>query len=75
LAGLEEQMRAGRIATLTDARGYLAERHGIEYASLNGVWWQLRMHRIKPETGRRRHRRTANAAAPAAFKTGLRDGV
>lgn len=67
LAGLEGQMRAGAIATLEDARRYLAERHGVEYASLNGVWWQLRRHRIKLKTGRRRHRK-ADAAAQAAFE-------
>ena len=67
LAGLEGEMRAGRVATLADARRYLADRWGIEYASLNGVWWQLRKHRIKPKTGRRRHRR-ADAAEQERFK-------
>lgn len=71
LAGLAEQMRAGAIATLEDARRYLAEQWGIAYASLNGVWWQLRKHRIKLKTGRRRHRR-ADPAAQAAFKAGFR---
>lgn len=71
LAGLEDGMRAGGIATLEDARRYLAERWGIEYASLNGVWWQLRKHRIKLKTGRRRHRK-ADAAAQEAFKDGFR---
>jgi transposase len=71
LAGLEGEMRAGRIGTLEDARRYLAERHGVVYASLNGVWWQLRKHRIKPKAGRRRHRK-ADAAAQEAFKDGFR---
>jgi tRNA(fMet)-specific endonuclease VapC len=70
-AGLEGEMRAGRIATLADARRYLAERWGIAYASLNGVWWQLRKHKTKPKTGRRRHRQ-ADAAAQEAFKDGFR---
>lgn len=74
LAGLEGEMRAGRIATLGDARRYLAERWGVEYASPNGVWWQLRKHRIKLKTGRRRHRK-ADAAAQAAFKAGFRGGA
>lgn len=74
LAGLEEQMRAGRIATLADARRYLAERWGVEYASLNGVWWQLRKHKIKLKTGRRRHRK-ADAAAQEAFRGGFRGGA
>jgi transposase len=72
LAGLEERMRAGGIATLDDARRYLAERWGIEHASLNGVWWQLRKHKIKLKTGRRRHRK-ADAAAQEAFRAGFRD--
>lgn len=70
LAGLEGEMRAGRIASLEDARRYLAERWGVEYGSLNGVWWQLRKHRIKLKTGRRRHRK-ADGAAQAAFKAGF----
>jgi transposase len=74
LAGLEEQMRAGAIATLADARRYLAERRGVAYASLNGVWWQLRKHRIKLKTGRRRHRR-ADPAAQEAFTAGFRGGA
>jgi transposase len=71
LAGLEEQMRAGAIATLEDARRYLAEEHGVVYASLNGVWWQLRKHKIELKTGRRRHRR-ADPAAQEAFRAGFR---
>ena len=74
LAGLEAAMRAGAIATLEDARRYLRERWGIEHASLNGVWWQLRKHRIKLKTGRRRHRQ-ADPAAQAAFKAGFRGGA
>ena len=46
----------------------------MEYASLNGVWWQLRKHRIKLKTGRRRHRR-ADAAAQEAFRAGFRGGA
>jgi transposase len=74
LAGLEEQMRAGRIATLEETRRYLRERWGVEYASLNGVWWQLRKHRITLKTGRRRHRR-ADPAAQEAFRDGFRGGA
>jgi transposase len=74
LAGLEGEMRAGRIATLADARRYLAEQHGVVYGSLNGVWWQLRKHRVKLKTGRRRHRR-ADPAAQEAFKAGFRGGA
>lgn len=71
LADLEAAMAAGRIATLKDARAYLAARHGIRYRSLNGVWAQLRKHRIALTTGRRRHE-PADAEAQAAFAAGFR---
>jgi transposase len=67
---LEEQMRAGRVARLEDARRYLAEQWGITYGSVSGVWWQLRKHKAKPKTGRRRHRQ-ADAAAQEAFTSGF----
>ena len=73
LAGLEVVMATGAIATLRDAQRYLAEEWGIVYASLNGVWHQLRKHRIKKKTGRRRHQR-ADPAAHAAFRAGFRPG-
>lgn len=69
--GLEAAMAAGTIATLKDAQRYLADEHGIVYASLNGVWQQLRKHRIKLKTGRRRHA-LADAAAQEAFRAGFR---
>lgn len=71
LADLEAVMAAGQIATLNDAQTYLAEHHGIVYPSLNGVWAQLRKHRIKLKTGRRRHA-LADAAAQEAFRAGFR---
>ena len=71
LADLEAVMAAGRIATLKEAQAYLAEQHGIVYPSLNGVWQQLRKHRIKLKTGRRRHA-LADAAAQEAFVAGFR---
>lgn len=71
LADLEAAMAEGRIATLKDARAYLAERHGVVYASLNGVWQQLRKHKIKLKAGRRRHE-LADAAAQEAFRAGFR---
>lgn len=74
LAGLEGELRAGAIATLADARAYLAERWGIAYGSLNGVWWQFRKHGIKLKTGRRRHRK-ADPAAQDGFKAGFRGGA
>lgn len=71
LADLETAMSAGQIATLNDAQTYLAERHGIVYSSLNGVWAQLRKHEITLKTGRRRHE-LADADAQAAFTAGFR---
>jgi len=68
---LERVMAAGQIATLKDAQRYLAERHGIVYRSLNGVWAQLRKHKIKLKTGRRRHA-LADAEAQEAFRAGFR---
>lgn len=74
LADLEAVMAAGQIATLKEAQAYLAERHGIVYPSLNGVWAQLRKHKIKRKTGRRRHA-LADAEAQEAFRAGFRDDV
>jgi transposase len=71
LADLETVMATGQIATLKDVQAYLAERHGIVYPSLTGVWCQLRKHKIKLKTGRRRHA-LADAAAQEAFRAGFR---
>jgi transposase len=70
-AGLEVEMRAGRIARLRDVRDYLQAQWGIGYRSLNGVSQLLKRHKTKLKTGRRRHRR-ANPTAQAAFKKYLR---
>jgi transposase len=72
LADLERVMATGQIATLKDAQAYLADQHGIVYPSLNGVWAQLRKHKIKLKTGRRRHALT-DATAQEAFQAGFRD--
>ena len=71
LADLETVMAAGQIATLKDTQTYLAAHHGIVYPSLNGVWAQLRKHKIKLKTGRRRHA-LADPAAQEAFVAGFR---
>lgn len=71
VAELEAAMTAGQIATLKDAQAYLAERHGIVYSSLNGVWAQLRRHKIKLKTGRRRHA-LADSVAQEVFRAGFR---
>jgi putative transposase len=65
--GLQQQMRAGRITKLEDARQYLQQHWDIYYASVNGVWYMLRQRRVKCKTGRRRHRQ-ANTVAQSAFK-------
>jgi transposase len=64
--GLVEQMRAGRIARLEDARAFLARRYGIVYHSVNGVWYQFQRRRTKWKTGRRRHQK-ADARQQEAF--------
>jgi transposase len=56
-ADLEEAMKQGQIATLEQARQYLARHWDIHYQSVNGVWWHLHRRRARPKTGRRRHRR------------------
>lgn len=71
LAELEAVMATGQIATLKDAQAYLAAQHGIVYPSLNGVWQQLRKHKVKLKTGRRRHA-LADPAAQEAFRAGFR---
>ena len=63
-------MVAGPIATLRDAQRYLAERHGIVYPSLNGVWQQPRKHKLKRKTDRRRHA-LADPEAQEAFRAGF----
>jgi putative transposase len=68
--GLQQEMRAGRITRLEDARRYLQHRWKIHYGSVNGVWHMLRQRRVKWKTGRRRHRQ-ADAAAQTAFKKTL----
>ena len=74
LADLEGAMATGQIATLKDAQRYLAEQHGIVYASLNGVWQQLRKHQITLKSGRRRHA-LADPEAQEAFRAGFRGDV
>jgi transposase len=65
-AGLEAEMRAGRIARLADACRYLRETWRIAY-SAKGLWGHFKRRRVTLKTGRRRHGRAA-AARQAAFK-------
>lgn len=66
-ADLHAAMRRGEIATLEEARQYVYDHWQIAYASINGIWWQLRQERTHKKTGRRRHQR-ASAAKQEAFK-------
>lgn len=66
-AGLQAEIRAGRIGQLTDAQRYLRAQWRIEYRSLNGIWWLFKQRRVKLKTGRRRHHQ-ADAAQQARFK-------
>jgi transposase len=66
-AGLMQEMRAGRIVTMQDARDYLEHTWSISYKNGKSLWWLFKKHRIKWKTGRRRHRK-ANAEQQAAFK-------
>jgi transposase len=69
-ADLHAAMQRGEIATLEQARQYLRDHWGIEYHSINGVWWQFRQERTRKKTGRRRHERSS-AEQQTAFKKTL----
>lgn len=66
-AGLTEEMKAGGIARLEDARGYLAEEHGVEYAGISSISALFKRRGVKPGTGRRQHRK-ADPAKQLTFK-------
>jgi len=52
---LQEAMKRGEIATISQADEFLRERHGIEYAHPDGVGQLLRRRKVKLKTGRPRH--------------------
>jgi transposase len=52
---LQEAMKRGEIATISEADEFLRERHGIEYAHPDGVGQLLRRRKVKKKTGRPRH--------------------
>src|SRR3712207_4599264 len=54
---LEEAMKKGEIATISEADQFLRERHGIEYSHPDGVGQLLRRRKVKLKTGRPRHER------------------
>jgi transposase len=51
---LEEAMKEGRIATISQAHEFLRER-GVEYSHPDGVGQLLRRRKVKLKTGRPRH--------------------
>jgi transposase len=64
---LEEAMKRGEIATISEADRFLRERHGIEYAHPDGVGQLLRRRKVKLKTGRPRHEK-ADPHEQEAFK-------
>jgi len=64
---LQEAMKRGEIATISEADEFLRERHGIEYAHPDGVGQLLRRHKVKLKTGRPRHEK-ADPEEQEAFK-------
>jgi putative transposase len=66
-ADLQEAMKRGEIATISEADQFLRERHGIEYAHPDGVGQLLRRHKVKLKTGRPRHEE-ADPQEQQAFK-------
>ena len=66
---LQERMRAGQIARLTEAQAYLKQDWSIAY-HVSGLSRLFQRHQLKLKTGRRRHRKTS-LAQQAAFKKTL----
>jgi transposase len=64
---LEEAMKRGEIATISQADEFLRERHGIHYAHPDGVGQLLRRRKVKLKTGRPRHEK-ADPKEQEAFK-------
>src|SRR5215213_2945409 len=63
---LQEAMKRGQIATISQAHRFLSER-GIEYSHPDGVGQLLRRRKVKLKTGRPRHQR-ADLQEQEAFK-------
>src|ERR671910_3391772 len=64
---LQEAMKRGEIATISEADEFLRERHGIEYSHPDGVGQLLRRRKVKKKTGRPRHEK-ADPEEQEAFK-------
>src|ERR671912_780165 len=68
---LQEAMKRGEIATISEADEFLRERHGIEYAHPDGVGQLLRRRKVKKKTGRPRHEETDQKEQQAFKKSSL----
>jgi transposase len=68
---LEEAMKEGQIATISQADEFLRERHGIHYAHPDGVGQLLRRRKVKLKTGRPRHEKADPKEQEAFKKTSL----
>jgi transposase len=66
-AGLDQKMIDGQISRLEDARRYLADQHGIQYANITSISSLFQRHGVKLKTGRKQHRK-ADREEQAAFK-------
>jgi transposase len=69
LEELQEAMKRGEIATISQAHRFLSER-GIEYSHPDGVGQLLRRRKVKLKTGRPRHEK-ADPQEQEAFKKTL----
>jgi transposase len=68
---LQEAMKQGEIATISQADEFLRERHGIEYSHPDGVGQLLRRRKVKLKTGRPRHEKADTEKQEAFKKTSL----
>src|SRR5919106_2683325 len=68
-ADLQEAMKRGEIATISEAEEFLREHHGIEYAHPDGVGQLLRRRKVKLKTGRPRHEEAGQKEQQAFKKT------
>ena len=66
-ADLQEAMKRGEIATISEADQFLRERHGIQYAHPDGVGQLLRRRKVTLKRGRPRHEE-ADPEEQEAFK-------
>jgi transposase len=64
---LEEAIKRGEIATISEAEEFLRLRHRIEYSHPDGVGQLLRRRKVKLKTGRPRHEK-ADPEEQEAFK-------